>query len=135
MSRSGYCDDIDPWDLIRWRGAVQSAIRGKRGQAFLKEMLEAIDSLPSKRLTKDVLISQDGEVCALGAVAAKRGIDVSILDPEDPERVAEVFGISQALAREIVYENDEGGWGETDENRFDRVREWVARQIQMDGGK
>lgn len=33
MSRSGYSEDLDMWDLIRWRGAVKSALRGKRGQA------------------------------------------------------------------------------------------------------
>jgi len=47
MSRSGYSDDCDDqWSLICWRGAVKSAIRGKRGQAFLKEMLAALDALP-----------------------------------------------------------------------------------------
>ena len=38
MSRSGYSDDLDNWDLIRWRGQVSSAIRGKRGQGFLREL-------------------------------------------------------------------------------------------------
>jgi hypothetical protein len=37
MSRSGYSDDLENWSLIRWRGAVASAIRGRRGQAFLRE--------------------------------------------------------------------------------------------------
>ncbi|ENQ7660184.1 hypothetical protein ACEQOL_006537 [Pseudomonas aeruginosa] len=41
MSRSGYCDDLDNWSLICWRGAVSSAIKGKRGQAFLIELREA----------------------------------------------------------------------------------------------
>lgn len=45
MSRSGYCDDGDygQWEMIMWRGAVTSAFRGKRGQAFLKEMLDSRD--------------------------------------------------------------------------------------------
>jgi hypothetical protein len=46
MSRSGYSDDHSEWDLIRWRGAVASAIRGKRGQAFLRELLVALDAMP-----------------------------------------------------------------------------------------
>ena len=29
MSRSGYTDECDGWELVRWRGAVNSAIRGK----------------------------------------------------------------------------------------------------------
>lgn len=35
MSRSGYSDDCYGWELICWRGAVNSAIKGKRGQSFL----------------------------------------------------------------------------------------------------
>lgn len=30
MSRSGYNDDIDNWQMIKWRGQVASAVRGKR---------------------------------------------------------------------------------------------------------
>jgi len=41
MSRSGYSDDCDVWALIRWRGAVKSAIRGARGQAMLRELIQA----------------------------------------------------------------------------------------------
>lgn len=44
MSRSGYNDDCDGWALIRWRGAVNSAINGKRGQAFLRELVAALDA-------------------------------------------------------------------------------------------
>ncbi|KGC50992.1 hypothetical protein DO66_5867 [Burkholderia pseudomallei] len=36
MSRSGYSDDCGGWSLIRWRGAVNSAIKGARGQKFLR---------------------------------------------------------------------------------------------------
>ena len=44
MSRSGYGDDYgddDPLAIGRWRGAVNSAIRGKRGQQTLREILAA----------------------------------------------------------------------------------------------
>ena len=73
MSRSGYddgcCDDSN-WNLIRWRGAVNSAIRGKRGQSLLREMREAMDAMPDKRLVAEQLVCEDG-VCALGTVAVK----------------------------------------------------------------
>ena len=129
MSRSGYVDDISDWSLICWRGAVASAIRGKRGQAFLKEMLEALDALPDKSLIENDLQSE-GEVCAMGAVGLKRGIDMSKVDPEDREEVAEIFGISPALAAEISYENDEGIWPkETPEQRWIRMRRWVVSQL------
>lgn len=129
MSRSGYSDVDDQWALIRWRGAVNSAIKGKRGQAFLKEMLEAFDSMPQKALIENELES-NGEVCAMGAVALRRGIDMQKVDPEEPEQVATTFGISTALAQEIAYENDEGTWKtETPEERWLRMRAWVVSQL------
>jgi hypothetical protein len=129
VSRSGYSDDLDNWQFIMWRGAVNSSIRGKRGQAFLSEMLAAMDAMPEKRLIANEL-EDSGELCAIGTVGRSRGVDMSKLDPEDRERVADVFNISPALAAEIVFINDEGGYGtETPEARFDRVRSWITRQI------
>lgn len=106
MSRSGYSDDCDGWALIRWRGAVESAIRGARGQALLRETLAALDSMPVKELIAHELV-QEGDFCTLGVVGQKRGIDLTKLDPEDRDSVAAAFGIAPALAAEIVYENDE----------------------------
>jgi hypothetical protein len=42
MSRSGYDDE---GDFGLWRGTVLAAIRGKRGQAFLREMKTAMDAM------------------------------------------------------------------------------------------
>ena len=72
-----------------------------------------------------------GEVCALGAVGMARGLDMSQIDPEYRKQVAQVFGISEALAAEIMYENDECGWRETEETRYQRVRRWVEYQIKV----
>lgn len=138
MSRSGYSDDVDGWDLIRWRGAVTSAIRGKRGQAFLREALAALDALPEKRLIAHDLIASEGDdglaqeaqVCLLGAVGLQRRLDMREVDPEDRERVASLFAIPYSLACEIVYENDEAAWhAETPEQRFARMRRWIERQL------
>lgn len=124
MSRSGYSDDIDGWDLIRWRGAVNSALKGKRGQALLSEMATAMDAMPAKRLIAYELISREGEVCALGAVAKHKSLNVSGIDPNCFEEIAGVFNISNALAREIAFMNDDY-YDETPEIRWQRMREWV----------
>lgn len=104
MSRSGYIDDMDDMDDVlahgRWRGRVASAIRGNRGQAFLKEMLAALDALPEKRLITGEL-EEEGAVCAIGAVGKARGIDMSEIDPEDGVTVAATFGIAEVLARRL----------------------------------
>jgi hypothetical protein len=131
MSRSGYSDDCENWSLICWRGAVTSALKGKRGQAFLLELRDAMDAMPEKRLVADVL-EADGQFCTIGVLGAKRGINMEALDPDDREGVAEAFGIAPALAAEIVFMNDEGSWNaETPEQRWVRMREWVESNIQQ----
>lgn len=132
MSRSNYSDDCDGWALIRWRGAVTSAIRGKRGQAALKELAAAMDAMPNKRLIEDELV-RDGEYCTLGVLGAARQIRMDDLSPYDAETIADRFYLSPALVREIEYLNDEGIWGrESPEQRWQRMREWVNEQIRKD---
>jgi hypothetical protein len=133
MSRSGYSEDYgdhDQWGCIMWRGAVASATRGKRGQAFFRDLIAALDALPEKRLIKDSLQEPSGEVCALGALGKARGLDMAPLDPDDPETVSGVFDIATALGREVVFVNDEmGPYKETPEARFIRVRKWAESQL------
>lgn len=133
MSRSGYMDDQDcefsNIMQINWRGAVKSAMHGKRGQAFLKEALAVLEAMPVKRLITDDL-ERNGEVCFLGAVGKARGIDMSKLDPEYSNQVAGVFGIADAMARELVYMNDEANYlSESPEARYERMLAWVKTQI------
>jgi hypothetical protein len=110
MSRSGYSEDCETdWAWICWRGAVNSGINGKRGQKLLKELLVALDEMRDKKLIANDLVS-DGQYCALGVVGKKRDINLNELDPQDSELVAKQFDISNALAREIVFMNDEGGF-------------------------
>lgn len=143
MSRSGYSDDFDDhWSLVMWRGAVTSALKGRRGQAFLKEMLAAMDAMPAKRLAAHELAASDlvtcshwglfeaESVCAIGSVGKLRGVDMDRLDPEDYSSVAGAFGIAQAMAQEIVFMNDEAGnHKETPEDRFARMRKWIDSEI------
>ena len=132
MSRSGYCELEDNWQLIKWRGQVASAIRGKRGQTCLREMLAALDAMPEKALITHELES-DGGVCALGALGKARGVDMSKIDPEEPQSVAAAFDIATQLAQEIVYVNDDEGTAkETPEERWTRMRKWVIAQLTME---
>lgn len=130
MSRSGYSDDCENWSLICWRGAVSSALRGKRGQEFLVELRDALDAMPEKRLIADEL-QANGCYCTLGVIGAKRGIDMAGLDPEDRAAVSRTFGIAEAMAAEIVYENDAdfSYRNETPEQRWTRMRAWVESNI------
>lgn len=132
MSRSGYSEDCDGWALICWRGAVAKSIRGKRGQAFLRETLTALDAMPDRKLAADSLReSATGEYCTLGAVGAARGMDLGPLEDVEASGVASAFGISRALAAEIMYLNDEGWYNtSTPEGRWSFMRSWVTSKIQ-----
>ena len=127
MSRSGYTSDCDNLEL--WRGAVESAIHGERGQTLLQALLKALDEMPVKELIDDDL-EAEGKYCALGVVGKKYGLPIDSLDPHDYDEIAKRFLIAPALAREIVYENDEGGrYDETPTQRFERMRAWVLENI------
>ena len=111
MSRSGYTDDNDdPLAHWRWRQAVRRACQGKRGQALLRELAEALDAMPDKRLWPGKFAAADGEFCTLGVLGAKRGTKMDDLGDEDDcdsTLVGQRFGIAPAMAAEIMYLNDE----------------------------
>jgi hypothetical protein len=129
MSRSGYCDDIDQWDLIKWRGQVASVLRGKRGQKLLVDLYKALDAMPVKELIADELETAEGAVCALGALGKARGLEMKGVDVEDYELVAKMFEVPNQLTQEIVYLNDEGWYDETPAQRYERMKKWVLGQI------
>ena len=141
MSRSGYTDDMeDQWQMIMWRGRVASATRGKRGQKLFADLLAALDAMPQKALIAHELETEDGEVCALGALGKARSIDMQKLDSGEPEDVASAFDIAPCLAQEVVYMNDEYNDSKWDEatkrfvdigpkERWIRMRAWVATQV------
>ena len=126
MSRSGYSEDYEFCQL--WEQAVDRATFGRRGQAFMRKLRDALDAMPIKRLITDAIRDDTGDVCALGAV-----------DPNVKtyyaEELAQHFGIARALAAEIVYRNDEWPFfwqrqrDETPEERWQRMRDWVEKQI------
>lgn len=150
MGRSGYTDDEDvPGQFAMWRGTVASAIRGRRGQKMLKDMLAALDAMPHKRLIKGHL-EVDGEVCALGALGKYRGVDMShceaLIDRDGnvddelslAERLASTFDIASQLAQEVQFMNDEWfdfAWVDnkrhnyTPEERWKKMREWVVSHL------
>lgn len=136
MSRSGYNDDCDYDHANLYRANVDRAIAGKRGQAFLRELIAALDAMAEKKLIAESFAAGEG-VCALGSVARVRGVTEKLPDPEQcdeyevGERAARVLGIAECMAREIMYEND-GEWRletETDEQRWERIHRWAESKL------
>jgi hypothetical protein len=134
-----FCDDDANLSFGRWRGQVESAIRGKDGQKFLKELVRALDALPEKKLISESLQVQDGAVCALGAVARARGIDMTQWTPgpdDDPDdfhydqvhELAGTFNVAHQLISEIIWENDEGNYN-SPEHRWAAMRKFAINRI------
>ena len=144
MSRSGYSDEGDQWDMIRWRGAVASATFGQRGQQFLKDFRVALDEMPKKKLYVHYLQTESGQSCSLGVIGAARGINMIGWDPESHEKIADSLDIARALVCEIEYLNDDfpNSWAYQQPDRcsdkqkeveaqlrWQKMRNWVDNQI------
>lgn len=138
MSRSGYSDDHDNWSFIRWRGAVNSAIKGKRGQAFLRELAAALRAFPQQKLIKNEMEHPlGGEFCTLGVLGQKLGLDMLSedgLDVEDTTTLAKTFDVAEALIKEIVHENDDFSAyprdkGEEEHRRWCYMLRWVEQRL------
>jgi hypothetical protein len=128
MSRSGYSDDCENVEL--YRASVSRALRGQRGQAFLRELVATLDAMPEKALIAQELIDERGGCCAIGAVCKARAIDVSRVDYEDQDSVARKIGVARCMAAEIAYMNDEACRQiETPGERWVRMRKWAAENI------
>lgn len=148
MNRSGYVDDGgDDLALGRWRAQVASAIRGKRGQRFIRDLITALDAMPEKKLIEGAF-QTDGGCCAAGAVGRLRGVDMSGLNPPEDDLeyydakewnipAAEVLDVAVPLIAEVEWVNDEGyswrGDDDGDEARWKRVRDWATRQLKEQG--
>jgi hypothetical protein len=135
MSRSGYNEDLGSDDQLaygRWRAQVMSAIRGQRGQAFLREVATLMDAMPVRELITDQLVRADGACCTIGVVCKARGLPTERIDYECPEEVGRAVGIAHQMAAEIEFLNDEWCRSETPEQRWKRMRQWIGENILSD---
>ena len=141
MSRYSDCDDYDwePWMEGQAAGALRSAIRGRRGQQLLRDLIAGLDALPEPELASGVLEDPEtGCACALGVVRRQRGPEAVPLriDPTDPDldwrELAEPFDISLTLANEVVAQNDYNTVNNDEQSRRRRwvsVRAWAAGHL------
>lgn len=129
VNRSGY-DACDEDVAAEWFCDVADAIASPEGQAFLRELADALDALPAKRLIDRVLINDDGDCCAIGAICKSRGISTGGID-NDMGCVAERLGAPWPLVAEIIDQND-GYHNAMPDARWHRMRRWVDKKIRKD---
>jgi hypothetical protein len=135
MGRSGFCEDGDDEynSANLWQANIERAVKGKRGQAFFRSLVEALDGMPEKRLVAEELETTEGGVCALGCLGKARGVPLDGVDTEDHDKLGAMFNVAPLLAREVMFQNDDDfGYArveETPEQRWTRMRAWAADQI------
>lgn len=148
MSRAGYtdgdCDDTE--SMLRsygWQANVRRCIAGRKGQSLLWELYQALEALPTREIVTGALLdTSTGSVCSLGALAVHRKMpippefcttgapDEEIDEYEFADAMGPLFGIKDMLAREIMYENDEGDHWHWEDNgaRCEGVRYGETRK-------
>jgi hypothetical protein len=134
-----YDDDSDPSQEGLAAGALRSAIRGKRGQRFIRDLVQALDALPLPELAAGALEDEEtGCCCAFGAVRRFRGADAVPLwfhpmeEDMNPDNLVEPFNVSKTLAWSVVQANEDGMIGNdksTRRLRWKQVRDWAVRQL------
>jgi hypothetical protein len=91
---------------------------------------DALLALPDKRLIHGSLVDEEGDVCAIGAYARAKGLDLQKFDPEDEtDQVGIVAGMPRMVAWKVVEMNDMEFDHLTPELRYTRMLEWVESQL------
>lgn len=108
MSRISYSEEEDfPGQFGLWQANCRRSLRGKQGQEELRVLRDALLALPEKRLVQDYLETEDGEVCAIGAYAKYKGMDLTKFHPEDAtDEVGIAGGMPALVAWKVVQMND-----------------------------
>jgi hypothetical protein len=132
MGRISYTDEEDyPGQFALWQSNCLKSLHGKQGQEELRVLRQALIALPEKRLIHDLLVDEDGEVCAIGAYAKYKGLDLQKFDPEDAtDEVGIEAGMPALAAWKVVEMNDmELHSGFSPEERYTKILAWVDGQL------
>jgi hypothetical protein len=99
-----------PGQFKLWQANCQRSLRGKAGQAALRELEAALLALPEKRLIAGRLQDGDGQVCALGALARYKNHTMPISydedawwEGEDEDGSMEDFGVELGMPRLVAW--------------------------------
>lgn len=115
--RIGYSDEEDyPGQFGLWQGNCQRSLKGKAGQAALRELEAALLALPDKRLIAHKVIDAEGDVCAIGALAKYKGRNL-LTEPnvyehgefdgdDEMEEIGMELGMPRLVAWKVVAKND-----------------------------
>lgn len=131
MSRISWSDDEDfPGQFGLWQSNCSRSLQGKQGQKELRALRDALLALPDKRLICGSLVDEAGEVCAVGAYARHKGVDLAKFDPEyATDDVGIESGMPRLVAWKVVEINDFQFGYLTPEQRYMKILAWVEQQL------
>jgi len=148
MSRFDPDCDAEEWQYALWQATVKRSLNGKRGQAMLRRLEQALLELPEKRLiTGSTAEAENGQpgVCALGALGwwnlreagwdeqrAFEEVPSHETDFETAEWASATFDVSFTMAWEIAFQNDEVCFTESPEERYEYMLKWVRARIKAE---
>jgi hypothetical protein len=116
--RIDYTEDEDrPGQFALWDANCRRSMRGRSGQAALRRLEAALLAMPEKRLVSGKLVTHDGDVCAIGALARAEGklpepepLDAFGDESDDVDDTAEFAEASLSFPRlvawKVVAQND-----------------------------
>lgn len=154
--RLNYSEDEDyPGQFNIWQANCRRSLHGKKGQAALRRLRDALLVMPEKALRSGKLVAHDGAVCAIGALARAEG---KLPEPEPitgdwedddiddtAEWAADNLNIPKLVAWKVVEQNDiqldtkwvrlEGPVQLTGEERYAKMLAWVESQLQTPEAK
>lgn len=136
MSRIDWTDEEDrPGQFALWQANCLRSLQGKQGREELQVLRAALLALPDKRLIYGSLVDEDGEVCAIGAYARHKGLDLQKFDPEDAtDDVGIEAGMPKLAAWKVVEMNDVEFDHLTPERRYVKMLEWIDGILGNGGG-
>lgn len=131
--RISYSDEENyPGEFNLWQANCERSLRGKHGQEELRELRAALLALPEKRLILKLLEDGEGGVCAIGAYAKHKALDLSKFDVEsDTDEVGIAGGMPALVAWKVVEMNDLQFDSVTPEQRYEKMLAWVEALLHI----
>jgi len=131
--RINYSEDEDfPGQFELWQANCERSLRGKRGQQELRELRAALLALPEKRLIHGALEDERGYVCAVGAYAKHKGVELSKFDVDsNTDDVGIEAGMPRLVAWKVVEMNDLQLDHLTPEQRYEKMFAWVESKLEV----
>lgn len=130
IDEEGDAEEDFPGQAAFYHANTARSLQGKKGQASLRELEQALLALPEKRLVSGEFETPEGEVCAIGALKRFKGVEHVEHDPStDMDLVGEELGMPRLVAWMVVARNDHSFEDLNDDERYRAMLGWVRHQL------